>query len=93
VHLFQDGGDDTGTSGEGDNGAMAHRGGHAIVIGASMGGLLVARVVAEHYERVTIIERHELPEVPERRKGVPQGQHTHATACPRVRGSNNCSPD
>jgi 2-polyprenyl-6-methoxyphenol hydroxylase-like FAD-dependent oxidoreductase len=60
--------------------------GHAIVIGASMGGLLVARVMAEHYERVTIIERDELPEAPERRKGVLQGQHTHATACPRVRG-------
>jgi hypothetical protein len=52
---------------------MAHCGGHAIVIGASMGGH-----VAEHYDRVTVIERDELPEAPEPRKGVPQGQHTHA---------------
>jgi 2-polyprenyl-6-methoxyphenol hydroxylase-like FAD-dependent oxidoreductase len=57
---------------------MAHRGGHAIVIGASIGGLLAARAVAEHFYRVTIVERDELPEVPEPRKGVPQGQHTHA---------------
>jgi 2-polyprenyl-6-methoxyphenol hydroxylase-like FAD-dependent oxidoreductase len=57
---------------------MVHRGGHAIVIGASMGGLLAARAVAEHYDRVTIIERDELPETPEPRKGVPQGRHTHA---------------
>jgi 2-polyprenyl-6-methoxyphenol hydroxylase-like FAD-dependent oxidoreductase len=59
-------------------GARARRGVHAIVIGASMGGLLAARAVAEHYDQVTIIERDELPEVPEPRKGIPQGQHTHA---------------
>jgi 2-polyprenyl-6-methoxyphenol hydroxylase-like FAD-dependent oxidoreductase len=57
---------------------MAHCGGHAIVIGASMGGLLAARAVAEHYDRVTIVERDELPEAPEPRKGVPQGRHPHA---------------
>jgi 2-polyprenyl-6-methoxyphenol hydroxylase-like FAD-dependent oxidoreductase len=57
---------------------MAHRGGHAIVIGASMSGLLAARAVAEHYKLVTIIERDELPEAPEPRKGVPQGRHPHA---------------
>jgi hypothetical protein len=57
---------------------MAHRGGHAIVIGASMGGLLAARAVAEHYDRVTVIERDELPEAAEPRKGVPQGRHIHA---------------
>jgi 2-polyprenyl-6-methoxyphenol hydroxylase-like FAD-dependent oxidoreductase len=59
-------------------GALTHRGGRAIVIGASIGGLLAARAVAEHYDRVTIVERDALPEAPEPRKGVPQGQHTHA---------------
>ena len=59
-------------------GAMVHRGGGAIVIGASMGGLLAARALAEHYDRVTIIERDELPESPEPRKCVPQGRHPHA---------------
>jgi 2-polyprenyl-6-methoxyphenol hydroxylase-like FAD-dependent oxidoreductase len=68
---------------------MAHRGGHAIVIGASMGGLLAARAVAEHYDRVTVIERDELPEAPEPRKGVPQGRHLHCSPG-GARGSNSC---
>jgi len=32
-------------------------GGHAIVLGASMGGLLAARALADHHDRVTIVER------------------------------------
>jgi hypothetical protein len=32
----------------------------AIVIGGSMAGLLAARVLSEHFERVTIIERDHL---------------------------------
>jgi pimeloyl-ACP methyl ester carboxylesterase len=31
-----------------ETGAMAHLGGHAVVIGASMGGLLAARALADH---------------------------------------------
>lgn len=49
----------------------------AIVIGASIGGLLAARVLADHYDHVTILERDRFPEVGQNRKGVPQGQHTH----------------
>lgn len=50
---------------------------HAVVIGASMAGLLAARVLSEHFEQVTIIERDRLPQEAESRKGVPQGQHVH----------------
>jgi 2-polyprenyl-6-methoxyphenol hydroxylase-like FAD-dependent oxidoreductase len=50
---------------------------HAIVAGASMAGLLAARVLADHFERVTLSERDELPNRPEARKGVPQGRHVH----------------
>jgi 2-polyprenyl-6-methoxyphenol hydroxylase-like FAD-dependent oxidoreductase len=50
---------------------------HAVVVGASMGGLLAARVLAEAYERVTIVERDELAASPGPRKGVPQGRHGH----------------
>lgn len=50
---------------------------HAIVIGASMAGLLAARVLSDHYERVTIIERDRLGGM-DARKGVPQGLQTHA---------------
>jgi 2-polyprenyl-6-methoxyphenol hydroxylase-like FAD-dependent oxidoreductase len=56
---------------------MAHLGEHAAVIGASMGGLLAARALADHYNKVTIIDRDDLPAVFEPRKGVPQGRHAH----------------
>lgn len=49
----------------------------AIVIGAGMAGLLTARVLADHFEQVTIIERDQLPVGPEHRAGVPQGRHVH----------------
>ena len=56
---------------------MAHLGEHAVVIGASMGGLMAARALADHYEKVTVFERDALPTVHEPRKGVPQGRHAH----------------
>jgi len=56
---------------------MVHLGRHAIVIGASMGGLLAARALADHYAEVTVLERDVLPEANEHRKGVPQGRHAH----------------
>ncbi|MGH9334423.1 MAG: hypothetical protein ACRD21_11800, partial [Vicinamibacteria bacterium] len=49
-----------------------------VIIGASMGGLLAGRVLADHYEQVCLIERDTLPPAGENRKGVPQGQHVHA---------------
>lgn len=50
----------------------------AIVIGASMGGLLAARALADHFRQVTILERDAFPAPGEQRKGVPQGRHAHA---------------
>ncbi len=50
---------------------------HAIVMGASMAGLLAARVLSEHYQRVTVIERDALPPIGEHRRGVPHGRHLH----------------
>ncbi len=49
----------------------------AVVIGASMSGLLAARVLADHYSQVTLVERDVLPQPGEPRKGVPQGRHLH----------------
>jgi 2-polyprenyl-6-methoxyphenol hydroxylase-like FAD-dependent oxidoreductase len=57
--------------------AMKHIGQHAIVIGSSMGGLLAARVLADRFERVTLLERDEFPTPGQNRKGVPQGRHGH----------------
>jgi 2-polyprenyl-6-methoxyphenol hydroxylase-like FAD-dependent oxidoreductase len=50
----------------------------AIVIGASMGGLLAARALADFFEQVTLVERDAFPPMGENRKGVPQGRHSHA---------------
>ncbi|MEU3399880.1 FAD-dependent monooxygenase [Streptomyces filamentosus] len=50
---------------------------HAVVIGGSLAGLLAARVLADHAEKVTVVERDRLPEGPEQRPGVPQGRHLH----------------
>ena len=51
--------------------------GHAVVIGGSMAGLLAARVLADHFEQVTVVDRDWFPERPEFRKGVPQARHLH----------------
>jgi len=50
---------------------------HAIVIGGSMGGLVASRVLSDHFEHVTLIDRDTFPEVGQHRRGVPQGVHTH----------------
>ena len=57
---------------------MQHdKSGRAIVIGGSMAGLLAARVLADHFKSVTIIERDARTASPEFRRGVPQGRHAH----------------
>lgn len=52
--------------------------GRAVVLGGSMAGLLAARVLADAYEQVTIVDRDELPDTAAARRGVPQGRHAHA---------------
>ena len=52
-------------------------GDRAVVLGASMAGLLAARVLADVYAQVTVIDRDELPETPMHRRGVPHGRHAH----------------
>ena len=50
---------------------------HAVVVGASLSGLLAARVLSEHVDRVTIVDRDQLPTHTSSRRGVPQGRHGH----------------
>jgi flavin-dependent dehydrogenase len=52
-------------------------GSHALVIGSSIAGLVAARVLLNHFERVTVVERDHLPQAPEPRPGVPQASHVH----------------
>jgi 2-polyprenyl-6-methoxyphenol hydroxylase-like FAD-dependent oxidoreductase len=51
---------------------------HAVVLGGSIAGLLAARVLTDHYRRVTLVERDVLPLAGEQRRGVPQSRHLHA---------------
>ncbi|MFN8541439.1 MAG: hypothetical protein U0232_28685 [Thermomicrobiales bacterium] len=48
---------------------MSTRNEHAIVLGGSMAGLLAARVLSEHFARVTLVERDIYPVEVEPRKG------------------------
>lgn len=50
---------------------------HAVVLGGSLAGLLAARVLADHFDRVTLIERDAYPQSSQARRGVPQANHVH----------------
>lgn len=52
-------------------------GDHAVVLGASIAGLLTARVLADSFARVTLVERDPLPDGPLARRGVPQAHQVH----------------
>ncbi|MHA6785699.1 FAD-dependent oxidoreductase [Pseudonocardia saturnea] len=52
--------------------------GRALVLGASIAGLLAARVLADAYDQVVLVERDLLPAGTARRRGVPQDRHIHA---------------
>src|SRR5262245_28845419 len=49
----------------------------AVVLGGSIAGLIAARVLADAYEKVTIVERDVLPAGYDHRRGVPHGRHVH----------------
>lgn len=52
-------------------------GNRAVVLGGSMAGLLAARVLADAFAEVVIVDRDKLTGVTTARRGVPQGRHTH----------------
>jgi len=52
-------------------------GDHAVVLGASMAGLLAARVLTESYRGVTLIDRDVLLEGGVHRRAAPHGRHVH----------------
>jgi 2-polyprenyl-6-methoxyphenol hydroxylase-like FAD-dependent oxidoreductase len=58
--------------------------GQALVLGGSMAGMLAARVLADRYERVIVVERDQLHADADHRRGVPQGRHFHTVL---LRGS------
>ncbi|MBD3885355.1 FAD-dependent monooxygenase [Phormidium tenue FACHB-886] len=50
---------------------------HALVIGGSLAGLLTGRALANHFDRVTILERDFYPQQPAPRQGLPQSRFPH----------------
>ena len=49
----------------------------AVVVGASIAGMLAARVVAAHVDEVVVLDRDEIGEVPAPRRMTPQSHHVH----------------
>jgi 2-polyprenyl-6-methoxyphenol hydroxylase-like FAD-dependent oxidoreductase len=56
---------------------MANLGQHAVVIGGSLAGLMTARVLADHFESVTVLERDQIEMGPALHRSIPQGNHLH----------------
>ncbi len=50
---------------------------HAVVIGGSIAGLHAARVLADHAERVTVLDKDALDTTGSSRKGTPHARHAH----------------
>jgi 2-polyprenyl-6-methoxyphenol hydroxylase-like FAD-dependent oxidoreductase len=66
---------------------------HAIVIGGSLGGLLTARVLSKHFDRVTIVEKDRVDLRPESRPGQPQTRHLHALLATGLNVMSDYFPD
>jgi len=49
----------------------------AVVIGGSLAGLMAARVLADHFEAVTVLERDQIEGRPALHQSIPQGHHLH----------------
>jgi len=57
---------------------MAARWGTAVVVGGSVAGCFAARVLADHFERVVVFDRDDLPDAATARRGAPHAVHFHA---------------
>lgn len=51
---------------------------HAVVLGGSVAGLLTARVLADAFQEVTVLDRDALAPGTDPRRGAPQARHIHA---------------
>ncbi|GHE77120.1 hypothetical protein GCM10014715_35220 [Streptomyces spiralis] len=49
----------------------------AVVVGAGLAGVLAAAVLSRSVDDVVVLDRDDLPDGPEHRKGLPQGRHAH----------------
>jgi 2-polyprenyl-6-methoxyphenol hydroxylase-like FAD-dependent oxidoreductase len=65
---------------------------HAIVIGASVAGLVAARALSAHFRHVTVLDRDQAPAETAPRPGVPQGRHIHVVLPGGVRALERLFP-
>ncbi|CAM5379002.1 hypothetical protein SALBM311S_06191 [Streptomyces alboniger] len=49
----------------------------AVVIGAGLAGMLAAAALSGTADEVIVLDRDDLPDEPDHRKGLPQGRHAH----------------
>jgi 2-polyprenyl-6-methoxyphenol hydroxylase-like FAD-dependent oxidoreductase len=54
-----------------------HVGQQVVVIGGSLTGLMTARVLADYFDRVTMLERDRVDDRPALHQSIPQGHHLH----------------
>ncbi len=54
-----------------------HIGDRVVVLGGSMAGLLAARVLADRFAEVVLVDRDAVTEAKGYRRGVPHGRHAH----------------
>lgn len=52
--------------------------GRAVIIGASIAGSATAAAIAPYFDKITVIDRDRLPEVPGRRTGAPHSYQFHS---------------
>ena len=64
----------------------------AVVVGAGMAGLSAARVLADYFDEVIILDRDELPDDVAPRPGVPQGKHPHTLLGGGLKALENLFP-
>ncbi|MFI1830119.1 FAD-dependent oxidoreductase [Streptomyces sp. NPDC020412] len=63
----------------------------AVIVGGSATGLFAAAALVEFFN-VVIVERDALPDAPERRRGLPQGDHAHLVWSGGVSALNELVP-
>lgn len=73
-------------------GGEGKRWGRVLVIGNSIAGLLAARVLADHADTVTIIDRDRIPDGPVHRAGVPHSRHIHVVLAAGQRAMESLLP-
>src|ERR1044072_6898967 len=65
----------------------------AVVVGAGIGGLSAAGVLAKYFDQVDILERDKTPLCVETRSGTPQDRHAHALLAGGLKALNEIYPD